>query len=260
MAVPPSAGADPLAGLVELPGVASAAESARTTVDRLIGHQVVRRRSPEVSAESLRRGAAASALLDGFPAEPAAAPPIAALRLYAELGALRSAWSRAPWQVLARMHVLAARDRAAPEELGRPRADDAAEDPLDLGRPPPPAEVAARLDGLAALLVRRTTGPAVVLAGVVHGELLALRPFGVGSGLVARAAARLTLVERGFDPRALSVPEVGHLAAWPAYAAAARGYVAGGPDGLAGWLVHCATAVEAGGREGLAICEALRRG
>lgn len=34
-----------------------------------------------------------------------------------------------------------------------------------------------RLDALAALLVRRSTVPAAVLAAVVHGELLALRPF-----------------------------------------------------------------------------------
>ena len=257
MAVPD---ADPLAGLLELPGVAAAAGSARATVDLLLAHQMVRRRSEQVSAESLRRGAAASAQLDDLPGDPAGTAPVAAMRLYAELGALLPAWRRAPWQALARMHVLAARDRSPDAVLGRPRAGTAAEDPLGLGAVPPPEEVAERLDGLAELLIRPTATPATVLAAVVHGELLVLRPFALGNGLVARAAARLTLVERGLDPRSLGVPEVGHAASKSAYAGAARGYAAGGTDGVAAWLVHCAAAVEAGAREGLAICEALRRG
>lgn len=251
--------ADPLAGLVELPGVAAAAESARVAVDRLRRHGVLRRRSTEVTAESARRGARASASLDGLAAT-GDIPPVAAMRLYAELGVLLPAWRRAPRQALARMHVLAARDRSADADLGRPRAGPEAEDPLGLGPAPTPQEVSGRLDALAELVVRRTSAPAIMVAAVVHGELLVLRPFAVGSGLVARAAARLTLVERGLDPRSLGVPEVGHAASGPAYAAAVRGYAAGGSRGVAGWVVHCANAVEAGAQEALAICEALRRG
>jgi len=48
------------------------------------------------------------------------------------------------------------------------------------------------------------------LAAVVHGELATLAPFGSADGIVARAAARLTLVTRGVDPKSVSVPEVGH--------------------------------------------------
>lgn len=251
---------DPLAALLELPGVSGAAAAAGDAVDRLLASRVLLRRSAEVSAESLRRGAAHSAALDGLPAAADGAPPVAAMRLYAEIGSLLPAWQRAPRQALARMHVLAARDRVPDVTLGRPRSAATAEDPLGLGPVTSPTEVAVRLDGLVEVLVRRTSVPVVVLAAVVHGELLVLRPFAVGSGLVSRAAARLTLAGRGLDPRSLCVPEAGHAASVAAYAEAARGYAAGGSDGLAGWLVHCAAAVEQGAREGLAICEALRRG
>jgi hypothetical protein len=129
-------------------------------------------------------------------------------------------------------------------------------------------EVAARLDGLARVLTAGTSAPAVVVAAVVHGELMALRAFGTADGLVARAAARLVLVDRGLDPKAVSAPEVGHLELGRAeghgpghaeYADALRAYVSGRPEGVATWLVHCARAVALGAREGLAVCEAIRR-
>ena len=168
--------------------------------------------------------------------------------------------------------MLAAADLGLPDEhLGRPRTlpTDPVDDPLELGDPPQPLEVSARLDGLSRLLLAPTAAPAVVVAAVVHGELLALRPFGSVDGLVARAAARLVLVDRGLDPKAVSAPEVGHAELdaaglradhTHAYAAAARGYVHGGRDGLAAWLVHCAQAVALGAREGVAVCEAIKRG
>lgn len=260
MSAYPAAASDPLAALVELPGVCAAAEKARTSIDRLRAHGVLRRRSHQVSVESLRRGATATAALDGLVETEPGVPPVAGMRLYAELAFLVPVWRRAPWQALARMHLLAASGRSPSADLGRPRADAEPEDPLGLGAAPGPAELSSRLDALGELLVRRTTVPATVLAAVVHGELLALRPFAVGSGMVARAAARLTLVERGLDPKSLSVPEAAHAASPAVYADSARGYAGGGSDGVARWLVHCAAAVEAGAREGLAICEALRRG
>ncbi len=122
--------------------------------------------------------------------------------------------------------------------------------------------MAARLDGLARVLTAGTSAPAVVVAAVVHGELMALRAFGTADGLVARAAARLVLVDRGLDPKAVSAPEVGHLELGDGhgeYADALRAYVCDGPPGVATWLVHCARAVALGAREGLAVCEAIRR-
>lgn len=258
---------DPLNSITELPGVSDAVTESRAAVDRLMGHRVLRRRGAEVSAESALRGARASAALEGsdVPLDDvragAAHSPLArgAVRLSGELGSLLDTWGRAPRQVLARLHLLAAAEIVPADALGRPREDRAADDPLGLGQPPAPEEVSVRLGALAELLVGGTSAPAVVLAAVTHGELLVLRPFGHADGLVARAAERLTLVSRGLDPKALAVPEVRHLEARDDYAAAARGYTSGTPDAVAAWVRHCAEAVSLGARESVAICEALMR-
>ena len=52
---------DPLAALLPLPRVQDAVAEARTAVDSLLGHRVLRRGSAEVTAESALRGARASA-------------------------------------------------------------------------------------------------------------------------------------------------------------------------------------------------------
>ena len=273
--------ADPLEPLLGLPGVSDAVAEARRSVDALLGHRVLRRRSAEVTAESALRGARAAAqlegagielerlrgqLMSGATVEPHDRDPRkgavvqAAVRLHADLGQVRGAWRRSPAQALARLHVIAAADLVDdPDVLGRPRPDGVVpDDPLGLGSAPPALEASARLEGLSRVLLS-TTVPAVVVAGVVHGELLALRAFGTADGLVARAAARLVLVDRGLDPKAVSAPEVGHVELEHEYAEAARAYVSGGPDGLAFWLAHCARAVGLGALEGRAVCEALVR-
>ena len=88
-----------------------------------------------------------------------------------------------------------------------------------------------------------------MVVAVVHGELLALTPFGSADGVVARAAARLTAVATGLDPKGLAVPEVGHLRRRPEYRAAAAGFAAGTADGIAAWVRHCCAQWEAGARE-----------
>ena len=283
---------DPLAALLALPGVTEAVMESRAAVDGLLGHRVLRRRSAEVTAESALRGARASAELEGAGMElerlrgqlmngqqvtvqskDVRLGQLAAnaVRLHADLGSLLPSWKRSPKQALARLHVLAATDLGLPEDaLGRPRTlpTDPVEDPLELGPAPSPMEVSARLDGLTRLLLSATSAPAVVVAAVVHGELLALRAFGSADGLVARAAARLVLVDRGLDPKAVSAPEVGHAeldaaglraSHTHAYAHAARGYVTAGRPGVGAWVVHCAQATALGAREGVAVCEALLR-
>ncbi|MGH3326989.1 MAG: oxidoreductase [Streptomycetales bacterium] len=279
---------DPFAAVAVLPGVPEAVDRAREAVDRLRGHRVLRRRSTEVTGECVLRGARASAALEGadvplalFRSEqlweagddaPRADRLIAqgALRVTAELGPLAQSWGQAPLQVIARLHALAAVGTVPERWLGRPRDDDVEDvevgggDGLDgpPGAPPGASEVSARLATLARMLVEARTGaPAVVVGAVVHGELLALRPFVRGNGLVARAAERLVLVSRGLDPKSVSAPEVGHaeLGSEP-YLAALRGYVSATPDGIGRWVGHCADAVVLGAREGLAVCEALARG
>ncbi len=273
---------DLLAPLLALPGVTDAVAQARTAVDGLLGHRVLRRTSAEVTAESALRGARASAQLEGagielerlrgqlmaggtvtLPSKDERGARIVegAVRLHADLGQVLVSWRHSPRQALARLHVLAASELVDDTEaLGRPRPVGAPyEDPLELGPAPDPLEVAARLDGLARVLVAGTSAPAVVVAAVVHGELMALRAFGTADGLVARAAARLVLIDRGLDPKAVSAPEVGHVEMHHEYEDALRGYVSGEPAAVAAWIVHCAQAVVLGAREGLAVCEAIRR-
>ncbi|MEO3861222.1 oxidoreductase [Acrocarpospora sp. B8E8] len=253
---------DPLAVIAEM--VPEAVQEARFAVDRLYRHRVLRRRGPEVSAESALRGARASAALDGVDVPLGSLrhgevdAPVAqgALRVSAELGRLGALWRGAPRQALARLHALAG--VGLTDEPGRPRGGDTSADPLGLGPAPGAAEVSVRLGALAELLAS-SKAPAVVLGAIVHAELVVLRPFGVADGVVARAAERLTLIEHGLDPKSLVVVEVGHLEAGAGYVEGLRGYLGGTRDGVVGWVAHCAEAIVLGARETTAICEALSR-
>jgi hypothetical protein len=245
---------DPLAPLLDLPGVSEGVAAARQAVDALLGHRVLRRRSADVSAESAIRGAWASAWLSGAEVELADVragtltdDPVVqgALRAQAAVAELVEVWPRAPRQALARLHALA--------------AADVVEDHDRLGRPNPAAEVAGRLDTLAGVLAA-TSAPAAVVAGVVHGEVLSLDAFAPSSGVVARTAVRLTLVDRGLDPKSLVVIEAGHRELRAQYVAALAEYRTGTPEGVAHWLTHCCEAIVVGSRETTAICEALGRG
>ncbi len=114
---------------------------------------------------------------------------------------------------------------------------------------------------MARLLLAGSEAPALVVAAVVHGELLALRPFGSYNGLVARAAERIVLVGSGLDPKSVCPAEVGHAEQdRAAYVAALEGYASGTPEGVAAWIAHCGRAVELGARESTAVCEAMQRG
>ncbi len=241
---------DPLAPLLELPGVADGVAAARAAVDALLTNRALRRRSADVSAESSLRGAWASAALSGVDVSldslrsgAAVGDPVVqgALRAQAAIPVLVDTWTRAPRQALARLHALAAADLVAdPALLGRPAA----------------AGVSERLDTLAAVL-SATSAPAVIVAAVVHGELLSLDAFPPSSGVVARTAVRLTLVDRGLDPKSLVVVEAGHRELAADYVAALAAYRMGD---IAQWLWHCCDAVVAGARESTAICEAILRG
>ncbi|MFD8971544.1 oxidoreductase [Streptomyces sp. NPDC059593] len=278
---------DPLAALGSLPGVADAVDSVRKAVDRVYGHRVMRRRSNEISSEAALRGARGSAALSGadwaleevrrrtdFSADAEARTVGAALRLGAEAGQLLSIWRQSPMRVLARLHLVAAGDAGIPgdagapgsgvagDEVGRPRLDgETVDEPLIKAPLPAPSEVAGRLEGLAELIVAGGDAPALVTAAVVHGELLALRPFTSYNGLVARAAERIVLIGSGLDPKAICPAEVGHAEQGrAAYLAAFEGYLSGTPEGVGAWIAHCGRSVELGVRESTAVCEALQRG
>ncbi|MEH6374980.1 oxidoreductase [Streptomyces sp. KLMMK] len=267
--------ADPLAALASLPGVADAVDSVRKAVDRVYGHRVMRRRSNEITSEAALRGARGSAALSGadwaleevrrrtdFGVEGEARTVGAALRLTAEAGQLLSVWRQSPLRVLARLHLVAAGGTRPDETVGRPRlAGEPVEEPLVRLAVPSASEVAGRLEGLAGLLLAGTGAPALVTAAVVHGELLALRPFGSCNGLVARTAERIVLVGSGLDPKSICPAEAGHAElGGEAYMAALDGYASGTPEGVGAWIAHCGRAVELGVRESTAVCEALQRG
>jgi Fic/DOC family len=266
--------ADPLAALGSLTGVADAVESVRKSVDRVYGHRIMRRRSNEITSEAALRGARGSAALSGadwaleevrrrsdFSGDDDARVMGAALRLTAEAGQLLSIWRQSPLRVLARLHLVAS-SGGPQDRIGRPRqeGEDVEESLVEL--PLPGAEeVSGRLEGLAELIVAGGSAPALVTAAVVHGELLALRPFVSHNGLVARAAERIVLVGSGLDPKSVCPAEVGHAELGrAAYLAALDGYVSGTPEGMADWIAHCGKAVGLGARESTAVCEALQRG
>ncbi|WP_153813602.1 Fic family protein [Streptomyces sp. SUK 48] len=265
--------ADPLAALGALPGVPESVESVRKAVDRVYGHRIMRRRSNAITSEAALRAARGSAALSGadwaleevrrrtdFGTEAEARIMGAALRLTAEAGQLLSIWRQSPLRVLARLHLVAAASDES--RVGRPRQDGEAVDEPLIGLPLPDArEVSGRLDGLADLIIAGSSAPALVTAAVVHGELLALRPFTSHNGLVARAAERIVLIGSGLDPKAVCPAEVGHAEQGRAeYLAALEGYVSGTPEGMAAWIAHCGRAVGFGARESTAVCEALQRG
>ncbi|MFJ6696381.1 oxidoreductase [Streptomyces sp. NPDC091272] len=272
-----STNADPLAALGALPGVPEAVDSVRGAVDRVYGHRVMRRRSNEITGEAALRGARGSAALAGadwaleevrrrtdFSGDDEARVVGGALRLAAEAGQLLSIWRQSPLRVLARLHLVAAGGAGVADELvGRPRlAGEPVDEPLIELALPGASEVAGRLEGLSQLIIAGgAAAPALVTAAVVHGELLALRPFGSHNGLVARTAERIVLINSGLDPKAVCPAEVGHAEQGRAeYLAALEGYVSGTPEGVAAWIAHCGRAAELGARESTAVCEALQRG
>jgi hypothetical protein len=237
--------ADPLSWLVSLEGVASAYAATRDGIDVMLRDRGLRRTSPETTAESLLRGAHASAVLEGSSSTLAqvresGGDPVArdTVRLSAELLALVPVLQRSPLQALARLHAVAAAGSAAPAAAGADRDSE-------LGRPRSP-EAAARLRGLADLLAARTSAPALVVAAIVHADLATAAPFASHNGIVARAAERLVLVARGVDEKSLVVPEAGHLALRAEYESNLRGYASGSPAGVHAWLLYGAEAFSAG--------------
>ncbi len=235
-----------------LPGVAEAADAARTALAAVHRHPANRRGWPTTAAESVLRGARASAGVEGasvrldIESEPdvvlASALRVAGELTGESLDRAVAVWTRSPLQELAHLHLLAA---SGPDV-----------DPESLGRPRPDPGIAERLQGLAELVTGGTRVAAPVLAAVVLGELAGLEPFGSADGIVARAAFRLVAVSTGLDPHCLGVPEVTFYRDPQAYRAALDGYTTGTADGVANWILYCCSALEAGAREAASIAEA----
>lgn len=227
-------GVERLAGVEQLEGVVSAFAAARDGIDAMLRDRGLRATAPELTTESLLRGAHASAVLAGSASSlddvrrgEGDATAQSAVRVSVELLGLAPVLSRSPVQALARLHTVAAAGSVPTERLGRPR------------------------DGEALARLREALGvldlglPALLTAAVLHAEVATGEPFGSADGIVARAAERLVLVGSGLDAKSLLVPEAGHLAQRAAYESNLRGYATGTRAGLQAWLAYCAEAYAA---------------
>ncbi len=242
---------DPLAPLLQLPGVVAASDQARDALGRAHRHRANLRGWPVTAAEAALRAARASSVLDGGPIrldDAVATDPVftGALRVAQALeggeGNLLGVWRRAPLQALARLHTLAAAGQVDDDRLGRPRVDP---------------RVGPRLELLAELVTGGTAAPAPVVSAVAHGELLTLAPFGTADGVVARAVGRLVAIASGLDPHGLGVPEVFWMRRAAEYRNAAHNFAAGTPEGVQAWLRLCCRAMTTGAQEALSIAETL---
>lgn len=245
---------DVLAVLAQDPRAAAALAAAREGIDALLWRRDVRAAAAEVAAASVERGGRASAAIDGADVVVEDESPMgrvlrAALRLTAEVPGQVDAFGTSPLQALAHLHAVAASGFVADDDLGRPRTVADADDPLNLGPPPPAGEAADRLAALARVLTRPTQAPALLVAAIAHAEIAAARPFRWGSGLLARAVTRLVVAARGVDPSLFSIPEHGmHELGRPSYVAALRGYASGTREGVAEWVVWHSSAMGLGAR------------
>jgi hypothetical protein len=209
----------------------------RDGIDAMLRDRGLRRTTPDLTGESLLRGARASAVLEGDDTSledvregGGGATARSAVRVSSELLGLVPTVTAAPLQALARIHTLAAKGDIPDDELGRPRGEEAAR----------------RLRALGATLTADTSAPALLVAAVAHAEIVASAPFASHNGIVARAVERLLLVARGVDAKSLVVPEAGHLALRREYESNLRAYSEGGTAGVHAWLLYAAEAFAAG--------------
>jgi hypothetical protein len=218
---------DPLADLARFEGVASAAAAATDAVDAVLRDRGLRKITDEQLSQARLAGAAANAALTDEPER----WRIGALRLAAELESLAALIRVAPGQALARAHALVARGVTPDDELGK----------INSG-----PDAAARMNSLAELLTRPTSAPAVVVGAVTHAEIAVVAPFGAASGLIARAAEHLVLIDAGLDLYGAIVVEAAHAENAASYSIGLAGYADGSIAGVKGWLLHCAAAVARG--------------
>lgn len=267
-----------LRALAALDSVDEAVTRARNACTDLRWHNALRKRMPECRAETTVRAARSSASLEGarfpisyvrevigagrdVPDDLSGTQLSAAVRVAAiaqEYSEKPEALGNGLSHILSKLSLAAGAGLVPQEQLGRPRVSGEA--PGDLGGLPPAPGPAELLDRLAQLdeLLADPTLPALVVAAILHGEIVALRPFVIGNGLIARALFRIQLVSSGVDPTGVAVPEAAFLSDVQGYGQGGAAYTSG--HDVPGWIVSCATAVEKGVGEGRMVCQAVQSG
>jgi hypothetical protein len=225
--------------------------AARDAIDAVLWRRDVRAAAKEVARASVTRGARDSAAIDGADIpEPDHSPMGVVLAnaqsVTAQATGLADVFLASPLQVLAALASAASAGMVSDELRSRPRSTQNADDPLNIGGLLDASAVPQRLLQVARQ-VMTTSAPALAQAAFVHAELLALRPFAFGSGLVGRASVRTVLAARGLDPSGFTIPELGMFASGrSSYVAAIRSYATATDEGLHVYVTWFATAMIAG--------------
>jgi len=263
-----------------MPDVADVVSEARAACDALARHPGLDRTLPMLRAEAALQAAHAGLALDGVrlpietvrdierglavpPYGPAGSMVVGALRVQVEVQrAVEAAAGRSPGPPRPLPHLVAGWHTAAVAgsgmgEPGRLRGQEQPGDLRGLGAAPVGDALAQRMAALAALVaVPLPIGMSgLVLAAVVHGELLALRPFASANAMVARAVLRWQLAQTGVDRTGTVVPEVVWADAPDRYLSAAAGYATGEHPRVVTWVRAVSAAVVRGAVTALALVE-----
>lgn len=242
--------------LLDLPHidrVAQATLAARDDIDAMLWRRDIRANSIPVAQASISRGAMDSAALEGADLAGVEDSPMgkvvsATLAVTAQAPLLADTWLTAPLQVVTRLHLLVAKEFSEHDQLGRPRTENIPDDPLHIGSIPDHSVVPAFLMSLSKQCVD-TQASAIIEAGFAHAEIMRLRPFTWGSGLVARAVVRTVFAARGLDPSNFSIPENGMFETGRTnYVSAIRGYIHQTPDGISQYFEWFSACVGLGAR------------
>ena len=290
-----SAEADPVAGALRSIAadarVARAEEALRQASAELRFHEALRRRWREARAEAAVRGAIASGGVEGAVLPPSVLREAVASGGLAEastgepsLDAVAGLWRAgvrlttwmpdlrgdarpaqpSPRALLAALHrdvvgPIAVAGRVPLDAVAAPRTAGTA--PVEGGPGPAPdgEALTARLEGVLRLIDLPAV-PALVRAAVVHGEMVAARPFLVGNAAVGRLLVRHLITRDGLEPTGVAVADQYPGRVPLAYADAAAAYAGGTRDGVVAWVVWQAEAILVGIQEGRTICRTVLAG
>ena len=215
--------------------------AARDAVDAVLRDRGRRQVTGEQRTEALLQAARASAALgdldedldldEDVDHDRPTPTEAATVRLYVGFTELTGLIRVSPGQAIARAHALLWRGLVPDDDLGRIRADEV---------------VAGRMAQLGRLLTGATSAPVLVAAAISHAELITVRPFAAGNGIIARAVEHLIMVDGDLDRPAVTVPELAHLQAGPRYRQALDRYRTGTAQGVRDWLLYAAEAATRG--------------